>query len=219
MTFSIEQFKAAIGSRGGLMRDNRFVVSMGIPKVMQGLDASFGLLPDLPDNVTAGLSAMDIARDLEFWAETIAVPGVQLATNAIKRWTYGPDEKRPFSQLYAPFVVQFNADANGDYIRYFNNWLQCIMPHDWYTTTARSRSNYGGRMWEVEYKSNYAVDITIAVLNVAGEIVETYILKEAFPSQISDIPMSYSSTNQNVKFVVNFEYLDWTTTTITPSAV
>ena len=73
-------------------------------------------------------------------------------------------------------------------------------------------------MWEVEYKSNYAVDITIAILNINDDLIETYILKEAFPSQVSDIPMSYSSTNQHVKFLVNFEYLDWTSTTLTPTA-
>lgn len=210
MTFSIEQFKSAIGRRGGLMRDNRYVLSMSIPNIMR-------TSPTLPPDAQIDVSG--VVRDMEFWADSITIPGYQLGVNAVKRWTYGPDEKRPFTPLYFPFVVTFNSDMNGDYIQFFNNWLQYIMPHDWYNDTINQRSNFNGRQYEVEYKSNYAVDIQIATVDTSGEITKLYFIKEAFPSAITDIPMSYSSAGQHAKFQVMIEYLDWTTTTQTPAVI
>ena len=35
-----------------------------------------------------------------------------------------------------------------------------------------------------------------------------YIIKEAFPAQIYDIPFNWAD-NQNTKFQINFEYFDW----------
>ena len=35
-----------------------------------------------------------------------------------------------------------------------------------------------------------------------------YVVKEAFPNQIYDIPFNWSD-NQNIKFQVNFDYIDW----------
>lgn len=207
MSFKIEQFKSAISKRGGIMRDNRFVISMSIPRVMQSIPLPEALFVD----------PMDAVRDMEFWADGLTIPGYQLGVGTTKRWTYGPDEKRPFTPIYFPFMVSFKSDMNGDYLRFFNNWMQFIMPHDWYNDTVNQRSNYSGRQFEVEYKANYAVDINIAVMNPAGEITNIYFLKEAFPSSISDITMSYDSVNQNAKFQVSFEYLDWTTTNIVPS--
>lgn len=202
MSFSIEQFKAAVGKRGGMMRDNRFVMTFNLPAVMR--DGSYSLV-----------DVWDVSRDMEFWVNSVTLPGYQIGTHVTKRWTYGPDEKRPIAPIYMPFQCTFNADADGQYLRFFNDWLQYIMPHDWYTDTINQQSNYGGRQYEIEYKSNYATDISIASVNSEGEIIDVYFLKEAFPSQLADIPLSYDN-NGNAKFNVIFEYLDWTTTTYKP---
>lgn len=204
MSFSIEEFKSAIGKRGGMMRDNRYVMTMVPPKCMR-------------EGTTRMTDANDILRDMEFWVDAVNIPGYQFALNIAKRWTYGPDEKRPYMPVFMPIACTFNADANGDYLRFFNQWMQYIIPHDWYQGGINQISNFSGRQYEVEYKNEYSTDITISVLNVYGDIVEVYYIKEAFPSMVSEIPMSYSSQNNIAKFQVNFEYLDWTTTTYSPS--
>lgn len=205
MAFSIEDFKSAIGKRGGMMRDNRYVMTFVPPRCML-------------TGTTKMSGALDITRDMEFWVDSVNVPGYQLALNVAKRWTYGPDEKRPYMPVFTPIQCTFNSDANGDYLRFFNSWMQYILPHDWYNGGINQISNFGGRQYELEYKQEYATDITIAVLNTAGEYVTTYFIKEAFPSIVSDINMSYSQ-NGNAKFQVNFEYLDWTTETAQPATV
>lgn len=203
MSFSIEDFKAAIGRRGGMMRDNRYIMTFTPPPCMR--------------DVRSGLAdAWPIVQDVEYWVDSVNIPGYQLALNVTKRWTYGPDEKRPYMPVFLPITVTFNSDADGTYLRFFNDWLQYILPHDWYNGGINQISNYTGRQYEVEYKSEYATDITIAVVNTAGQIVEVYYIKEAFPSLVTDIPMSYSQ-NGNAKFQVNFEYLDWTVRTDSPA--
>ncbi len=205
MTFSIQEFKSAIGKRGGMMRDNRYVMTLVPPRCMV-------------TGTTRMSDAFDMAKDMEFWVDAVNIPGYQLALNVAKRWTYGPDEKRPYMPVFTPIQCTFNSDARGDYLKFFNSWMQYILPHDWYNGGINQISNFGGRQYELEYKSEYATDITIAVLDSAGSTVEVYYIKEAFPSIVSDVSMSYSQ-NGNAKFQVNFEYLDWTTTTIQPPTV
>jgi len=185
------------------MRDNRYVMTLVPPRCMV-------------TGTTRMTDAFDITKDMEFWVDSVNIPGYQLALNVAKRWTYGPDEKRPYMPVFMPIQCTFNSDANGDYMHFFNSWMQYIMPHDWYNGGINQISNFGGRQYELEYKSEYATDITIAVLNTAGDVVEVYYIKEAFPSVVADVPMSYSQ-NGNAKFQVNFEYLDWTTTTVQPA--
>lgn len=206
MAFGIEEFKAAFGDRGGAMRDNRYVMTMVPPRCML-------------NGATRMEDVSSIMRDMEFWVDSVNIPGYQLALNVAKRWTYGPDEKRPYMPVFMPITCQFLSDGHGDYLRFFNDWMQYIMPHDWYNGGINQISNFGGRQYELEYKSEYATDITISVLSPDGNIVEIYYIKEAFPSLIADIPMSYNSTNQTAKFQVQFEYLDWTTTQYSPSVM
>ena len=209
--FNIDNFTAELNKRKGLMRSNRFLVTMAPPPVMIKQDVS-------------------IFRSLEFWCESVTLPGYLISTYNNKRYTYGPEEKRPIIPVFQPIQCVFNSDGNGDYVNFFNQWLQYIMPHDWYTSFNQN-SRYSGSMYEIEYKNNYCTDLIIQVYDSAGmsskrdemtinkdsnKVIEggnelpilEYVVKEAFPNQIYDIPFNWSD-NQNIKFQVNFDYIDW----------
>lgn len=197
MTFSINEFNSAILKRGGIQSTNRFLVTMTPPPAL-----------------FAGGNYNSISRDMEFWCSATNLPGYQIATHAAKRWTYGPDEKRPFTPIYQPVNLRFNADNNGDYLRFFNSWLQFIMPHDWYnsfnsTETKYPSQNGGKGQYDLEYKLNYATDITIATFAQSGSLVSIYILKEAFPVAVSDEEFDWERQSDKQTFTVNIEYLDW----------
>ena len=185
--FNINEFKSQLNDRNGLMRSNRFLVTMTPPAVMNGGIEEF--------------------RSFEFWCESVTLPGYMISSYSNKRYTYGPDEKRPAIPVYQPIQCVFNSDGKGSYLQFFNKWLQYIMPHDWYNSF-NQRSLYNGSMYELEYKSNYATDINILVYDMSGNVSLQYVIKEAFPAQIYDIPFNWAD-NQNTKFQVNFEYVDW----------
>lgn len=205
MPFAINDFKGAISRRAGIMRPNKFLFQFGLPPVMMVGEGPSFFGP--------------LARDMEFWCDSVNLPGYQLGTSITRRWSYGPDEKRPYGPIYLPIQAQFNSDTHGAYLNFFNIWMQTIMPHDWYNGGFSQMSNYSpGRQYELEYKERYATDLEIHVYDAAfteGEPIVTYFIKEAFPSQIQDMKFDWSDTG-NAKFMVTFEYLDWTTTTNNP---
>jgi len=173
--------------------------------------------PQMMLNAT-GVTA--ILRDMEFYCEGAVAPGYQIQTMGVRRYTFGPEEKRPFAPVFTPVQATFNADAKGEVLGFWNAWLQFIMAHDWYQGGIRQKSNFGGGdQYYLAYKEDLATDITIKVFDTAGNVTVTYILKEAFPSQVTDVPLNWSDVNTTTKFMVNLEYLDWTTTTLGPSSI
>lgn len=200
MAFMIEDFKAAISDRGGVMRANKFHLRFNLPQVL------------LEDSEARPWNTK-LARDMSVWCTSINVPGVDLLTAPVRRWTFGPEEKRPIDIVYKPIQATFLSDGDGDLLYFFNCWTQFIIPHDWFNGGINQLSNFNGRQYEVEYKSRYATDLAIEIFNVDGSLTERYYIKEAFPSAIAEIPLSWEDNNSHVKFVVQFDYLDWTTTT------
>lgn len=186
--FNIEAFKAVTTAKGGFMRNNRFLMTFPMPQTM--------------------LDHMDVGRTIEFWGENVNLPGYQLVTHDVRRWTYGPIEKRPFAPNFTPLQCTFLIDNDSEILRFFNNWMQSIMPHD---TEAgmNNGSNYGGLPYELKYKEQYVTDLNIYTYSETGEPVLNIVCKEAFPSHVVDIPLSWEDTNNIAKLQVTFDYLDW----------
>lgn len=195
--FSVNEFKSSLGQRGGPARFNKWLMTFTLPRIIYGdSDAIF-------ENT-------QIVRDVEFWCESVNLPGYQLATNTARRWGYGPDEKRPYAPIYQPLQATFICDAEMGMLNFFNGWMQYIMPHDWYNAglNASFSSFGGGAQYHVEYKSLYATDITIQQYDPAGRLKLRYFVKEAFPSQVVDIGLNWNDPSYG-KFQVMFDYLDW----------
>lgn len=193
MPFSINEFKTALGERGGPMRANRFTVAFGIPPAVASTMQNSTLM----------------SRDAEFWCDGINLPGYQLATMGVRRWTYGPEEKRPIAPVFTPLEASFLADSEGSFFKFFNSWMNITMPHDWYNGGINETSGFGGRQYELEYKANYATDLIIKAYDIAGGVTHVWAVKEAFPSKVSDISLNWND-GQNARFSVTFDYLDWT---------
>ncbi len=189
--FSINEFKSTIGKRGGIARANKFLLTFALPEVLLGTAQS-----------------SDLARDVEFWCDGVNLPGYQLATMGVRRWTFGPEEKRPIAPIFQPIQATFLADGEGAYFKFFNAWMHWTMPHDWYRGSIAQQSLFGGRQYELEYKSKYATDLMIQMFDIAGEPIETIYVKEAFPSQVADIPLNWNDGG-NARFSVTFDFLDW----------
>ena len=189
--FNIETFKAKVKDRNGFMRNNRFLMTFPTPT---GLFSRSG--------------AWAVNRDIEFWCESVTLPGYQLMTHDVRRWTYGPSEKRPFAPNFTPLQCSFLVDNKGDIMNFFHDWLQSIIPHDT-DQGINAPSRFGGLPYEVRYKVDYVTELNIYTYSETGEPIQNIVCKEAFPSSIVDIPLSWGDTNNVVRLQVTFDYLDW----------
>lgn len=192
MPFNIEAFKGEVAARNGVMKPSRFMLEIPSPPTY--------LVPTAT------------GRSLSFWCEAANHPGYQLMMGDVRRWTYGPHEKRPFGPNIIPFQTLFLADADGRNIRFFHSWLNNIVAHYvGQNGTMESAAQEAGYLspYEVRYKREYARDIHVHQYREDGAEVIHYVLREAFPSNVPDIPLSWDASHAHMRFPVVFDYLDW----------
>ena len=198
MTFNIGEFKATLNRYGGVLRSNKFVVRMTPP-------------PFIRD---AGVS-----RDLEYFAEQATLPGVNLSSHDVRRYGYGPIEKRPIGHTFTDLSVTFIADGRGEMHRFFYNWLNFISPYNFDTSNS---------LYLMDYKIRYVTSLDIVTLNEAGvssinspgrvsdergAFRSTAVtVREAFPISLSDVQLNWSEMNNHARFTVQFAYVDWSYT-------
>jgi hypothetical protein len=113
------------------------------------------------------------------------------------------------------------ADANGLMWRYFNSWINFIMPmtlKGGITSTVDPdvRGRFPSAPYELEYKEDYVTDVAIYHLPEEyndeedfGAFISRTILRDCFPSQISDLNLSWADNNRIAWFTVQMEYTDW----------
>lgn len=193
MPFNIEQFKSE--TKSDFIRTNRFLMTFASPRVMLGEGGS-----------------VEVNRKIEFFCESVNMPGFLLGSHDVRRWTYGPVEKRPFMPSFTQLQTTFTTDGDADTWKFFNHWTQKICPHDAEFGILTATGHYSGSthgVYELQYKNAYATDLNIIVFGQNGDKKLHLICREAFPSQIVDIPLSWGDTSSIMKFQVIFDFLDW----------
>ena len=195
--FSIEGFKGEIDKSGGVAKPNRFFVSFTPPVMMN--DLQFG-------------------NKIEYFCQSVNVPGIQLNVSENRRYTYGPVEKRPYSASFTPLQLSIIADGSGSIWKFFRTWTDRIIP------TMASRGMAGTfsdplgshSPYELRYKKDYAVDIAIYHLAETYDdqnddrIITRTVCFEAFPSIVLDQQMNWADNNSVSQFGVQIEYTDAT---------
>jgi len=195
MPFDISKFSNQIGDTNGYLKTNKFHVRMGVPQL---------LLAKYPQ-------ALDVASTMEFYCQDAVLPGYQLMTGNTRRWTYGPNESRPFAPNFQQIQLLFNVDGFARNLEYFGAWLNTIIPHNNDKDFNSKSALTGGDKYTLSYKTEYACDMEIDVFDDLGYRVKTYYIKEAFPSNINQIQISWGDQNQIAQFTVFMEYLDYHT--------
>jgi hypothetical protein len=189
MSFSVNDFMSELNRRGGPMRTNRFKVVFPAPFAMIGTDSG------------------QVGRTMEYWCDSINFPAYGLATHDVKRWSYGPTEKRPFAPLFSQIQCTFVNDSNNLTWDYFNRWIQNIIPHE--ADHGINTSQNGGVVYELAYKQQYATDVNLIVYDTTGFQTVNIVIKEAFPTMIPDIPLAWGDMNRIFRFSVIFDFVDW----------
>jgi len=209
MAFNINQFNSILGTKSGPLKTNKFRVLFPPPQIMLGR--------------TGVNETFTKASGLHFWCQDAQLPGFQLVLGNVRRHTFGPNESRPFGPNFQQIQLTFIADADLSNWSYFDSWLQSILPHD-SERGINTPSKYGeGMVYELEYKQKYSTDMIIEVFDAqskkAGDDFNqippapklTIVVKEAFPSNVNAIQLSWADNNNYATFTVFMEYLDWYT--------
>lgn len=207
--FNISEFSSVFKNNGGGQKTNLF--SVEIP-ICNGLNAA---------SPVVGGSFAATQQNLKFYCEATELPGMQLATSQIRRYGYGPSEEKPFMPIFSGANMRFIGDGGGSVWNYFQAWLKFIINTDArngvnaatgfvYNGTNVSGSISGAAYpYEVAYKQDYAVDITISLYNKSGNVTIQTILRDAFPKFIGDIPLSWGDNNNIMRIPIQFSFMDW----------
>lgn len=196
MTFNIAQFRAYAYQAQGFQRLNRFKVVFPIPAGLNGNQVS-----------VSGQNVVDTVRYMEFWTNTVDVPGISLITRPVNRYGFGGIEKKPVATAFQDVMMTFYNDGNNNNLQFFHDWMRLINDND-----LSQGINAPGAVtspWEVAYKGEYTVDPEITLYDIAGDPIYTIHLREAYPTDIPHTKMMWEPQPNIMQIVVMFTYFDW----------
>lgn len=205
MSFNIANFRTIIEDKG-LLRPNKFKVNLFIPTGFYGI---------------AEFQEFQVAnRMIEFYCDIAAFPGVMLATHDARRYSYGPNEKRPFSAAFSEFQMSFYSDGDAKIWNLFQSWINMIYNFDnrqtinvqtgeVNTSSLSNNSVKSFEPYELSYRDEYVTEVKITIYDQEGIERKIVVLRDAFPLALSDLPLNWSDNNSLLKIPVTFAYTDW----------
>ncbi len=173
----------------GIARTNLFDVTIPVPSML------------LYERTTS-----TIDRKLELYAESAQLPGVNIQTDNIKTFGVGPMEAMPYSIQTNDLTLTFLGDGKGLVYKFFYQWLHGIVRGDTpVTVDTVSMNNLSP--YEVEFKDQYSVDLTLRSYNEQAQIIFEYKIYGAFPKNLPDISLSWQDQSNYMQFGITFSYL------------
>lgn len=191
---NLNDFRSSLNKFGGLARSSLFFVQIPVPKMMAG-----------NANIQGGMTSADIS----LLCEQASLPGVSLTTTEIRRHGYGAVEKKPYSAVFTDQTFNFFGDNRGGVHQYFYKWINGIVKTDLNPNVRETLGYNGLSPFEVEYKENYAVDITITCLDDTDQDIIICRLKDAYPIFLGDVSLSWADTDTIMRIPVTFTFYNW----------
>ena len=137
------------------------------------------------------------ARNLTYRCESAQLPGRTFETT-LKKMGSAPIEKFPYHTMYQDSTFTFILSDDMNEKIFFDAWMELMNP----TTD-----------FNFQYKSNYAVDITVNQYDLEGNLTYAGVLQEAFPVDVNQLDMEWSSEGYH-KLGVVFAYKQWQNSTV-----
>lgn len=119
---------------------------------------------------------------------TIDLPGTDISTYEFA--SKGAPILMPYQRSYNPVVAGFYVDSGGLVRQFFEDWIDLI---------------WDPENFNMNYLSEYGVNIIIESLNAQNETILTYNLNHAWPLKIDNIPVSYADSEVQ-KCTITFAY-------------
>lgn len=205
MAFNVSNFRSEINKQNGILKNNKFLVRMPVPRGLYGSPVT--------------TLSQNVSRMVEFWCEQANIPGVSLPTTEVRRYGYGTIEKKPYSSLNNDITLTFIGDGKGEIWTYFQQWMRLIVNYDVRKgINGQTGLTRGQTPFELTYKEQYGVDISIQVYDDTGKEVIRVILRDAYPIFVGDIQLNWADTNSMMRVPVTFTVFDWYNDLLTAAA-
>jgi hypothetical protein len=156
------------------------------------------------------ISERDTMRNLAFLSESTNLPGVALQTSEVRRYGYGPTERKPYLPSFIDTNFSFFVDGSGLIQKFFYKWMNGIVKFD--ETVNGSGATYGTNTlqpFEVNYKDQYATDILITTVDENNNDIINVRLTKAFPIFMGDISLGWGDTDSISRLPITFTYFNW----------
>lgn len=153
---------------------------------------------------------------INFSAYEAVIPGSSFELGQVFGDRQGVTEQYPTKRVYPPVDVSFYVDSDYNVIKFFDTWMSEIS-----VKSNNFRFNYpGGKegcetdviitKFEREFRGPKT---RLSSSGTAGEIIEPkqvrYLLRNAFPSNIISLPVSYSQSDVlRTTITFNYDYYD-----------
>lgn len=178
--FNISRFSGNL-NRHGTLQTNKFIVRIPPPEIFN---------PSQLDPI------------IEYRANNVRIPGAALDMQRAFRYGVGPEQKFPTNINFTDINVNFVDTQNKDIWKRFSFWFNGIF--DYTGLSGGSQASY-----KTEYKDYYTTDVEIHVFDNEGNRVNVVVLKEAFPTTLSEVGLSWSENNKLYEFSVGFAFREW----------
>lgn len=149
----------------------------------------FDVMIVIPNKLTS-LMGMET---LSLVCEATELPEVGI--NPIEFINYGFVQRIPFHLTFAPIALTFICTGKMKEKIFFDTWVNNMIPFN------------NGLIYYPD-DNNYKTSIKIIQYNLTGKPIYTVDLQEAFPLNVSSLPLSWSN-DQIHRLTVNFSYKRW----------
>jgi hypothetical protein len=150
------------------------------------------------------------ARTLAFLCESANLPGVSFATSEIRRYGYGPVERKPYAPIFVDTTMTFLTDASGLVQKFFYKWMNGIIKFDEPVYGAVGQAgDFQLNPFEVNYKDQYMTDILVTTVDEANNDIINVRFKEAYPIFMGDVNLGWADTDSISRLPITFTFFNW----------
>jgi hypothetical protein len=200
MPFEIPEFMANLNAQGGVLRNNKFLC----------------IIPMSPGQ--AGITQAEMTT-MQFFCEAANIPAAALATADIRRYGYGPMEKKPYAPLFTDVNLSFICDAKATTWNFFYKWINFINN---FRFVPDQKGDSGGGLtqptnkskalpYELQYKDAYVSPVSLFVLDQTAPQTPNIgiVLRDAYPTFLGELPLNWGSKDDYIKVPVTLTFIDW----------
>jgi len=178
--FNIADFSSNL-NKFGTIQTNKFLIEIPAPEIL-------------------GPTSLD--RVIFYRASNVRIPGVTFDFQRVFRYGVGPEQKFPTNVNFTDISINFIDTVNNDIWKRFAIWFNGI-----FDFTGRSGGSHAS--YKTEYKDYYATEVRIYVYDNEAILRNVVVLKDAFPTSLGDVNLSWSDNNKLYEFTVGFAFKEW----------
>lgn len=212
--FDIQRFKSNIENLNGVASQNKFLVTISVPKWARNNSTVYTVTPNQQQQTPSDVALANIFSSIPFLCHATTLPGIQITPAAVRRYGYGSHEIKPGGVTYEKQILKFYVDSNYTIIDFFTKWMQNVVNFDIGSTDRRTVQ--GAFFNEIQYLDNYAAEIDIWTFDQSGNELVRYKLYEAYPVSLGGIEMAWESKNSIAILPVAFRFKTWKSNFVTP---